>query len=98
MEQLRKDRIRAVVEKDESVTDKDKLLLVPGVGDRTVQILEESNYRGIDDVLREEDERLAARTGLGLKRARALKVAIVTFQKDEWPSIDAERKQFASKA
>jgi len=98
MEQLRRDRIQAVVEKTESVTDKDKLLLVPGVGDRTVQILEESNYRGIDDVLREEDERLAARTGLGLKRARALKLAIVTFQKDEWPGIDAQRKEFAAKA
>ena len=53
--------------------------------------MEEHGYRSLEAVVREDDERLAARTGLGLKRARALKQAAQAFLAKDWKDIAEKR-------
>src|SRR3954464_6373181 len=73
MERLRQHRIRAAASRTEPLSDRERLLFVRGVGERTVLLLEEAGYKTVEDVLREDEDRLAIRTGLGIKKARAIK-------------------------
>jgi transcription termination/antitermination protein NusA len=92
METLRQERIHAAATKTEPLTDKEKLLFVRGVGERTVQLLEDAGYRSVEDILREDEDKLAIKTGLGIKKARALKQGAEHFLGNEWKQIDAARK------
>src|SRR5262249_46145629 len=78
------------------LTDKEKLLFVRGVGERTVQLLEDAGYRSVEDILREDEDKLAIKTGLGIKKARALKQGAEQFLGNEWKQIDAARKAASS--
>src|SRR5262249_36417793 len=73
METLRQERINAASSKTEPLTDKEKLLFVRGVGERTVQLLEDAGYRSVEDIMREDEDKLAEKTGGVNKRARARK-------------------------
>jgi N utilization substance protein A len=92
MERVRKERVDAATTKPEVPTDHERLLMVRGVGDRSVMLLEEAGYKTIDDIRREDDERLAVRTGLGIRKVRSIKAAIDAFMTGEWKSIEAARK------
>jgi len=92
MEKLRQERILTASAKTEPLTDKEKLLFVRGVGERTVQLLEDAGYRSVDDIMREDEDKLAIKTGLGIKKARALKQGAEYFLQSEWKQIDAARK------
>jgi len=96
MERLRQERIQTASNKTEPLTDKEKLLFVRGVGERTVQLLEDAGYRSVDDIRREDEDKLAIKTGLGIKKARALKQGAEGFLQNEWKTIEAARKQAAS--
>ncbi len=96
METLRQERINAASSKTEALTDKEKLLFVRGVGERTVQLLEDAGYRSVEDIMREDEDKLAIKTGLGIKKARALKQGAEHFQQSEWKVIDAARKAAAT--
>ncbi|MBX3260208.1 MAG: transcription termination/antitermination protein NusA [Labilithrix sp.] len=95
METLRQERISTASSKTEPLTDKEKLLFVRGVGERTVQLLEDAGYRSVEDILREDEDKLAIKTGLGIKKARALKQGAEHFLGNEWKQIDAARKAAA---
>ena len=96
METLRQERINAASSKTEPLTDKEKLLFVRGVGERTVQLLEDAGYRSVEDIMREDEDKLAIKTGLGIKKARALKQGGEHFLNNEWKQIDAARKAAAA--
>jgi len=96
METLRQERINAASSKTEPLTDKEKLLFVRGVGERTVQLLEDAGYRSVEDIMREDEDKLAIKTGLGIKKARALKQGAEYFLSNEWKQIDAARKAAAA--
>ena len=96
METLRQERIRSASAKTEPLTDKEKLLFVRGVGERTVQLLEDAGYRSVEDIMREDEDKLAIKTGLGIKKARALKQGGEYFLQNEWKQIDAARKAAAA--
>lgn len=98
METLRQERINAASSKTEPLTDKEKLLFIRGVGERTVQLLEDAGYRSVEDIMREDEDKLAIKTGLGIKKARALKQGGEHFLSNEWKQIDAARKAAAVKA
>ncbi|MBX3221480.1 MAG: transcription termination/antitermination protein NusA [Labilithrix sp.] len=95
METLRQERITTASSKTEPLTDKEKLLFVRGVGERTVQLLEDAGYRSVEDIMREDEDKLAIKTGLGIKKARALKQGAEHFLGNEWKQIDAARKAAA---
>jgi N utilization substance protein A len=71
---------------------------VRGVGVRTQQLLEEGSYRGIQDVVREDPDRLAIRSGLSHKKARAVQAAAREFLEGEAKEIDAARSILLSSA
>lgn len=98
METLRQERIRNASAKSEPLTDKEKLLFVRGVGERTVQLLEDAGYRSVEDIMKEDEDKLAIKTGLGIKKARALKQGGEYFLQNEWKQIDAARKAAAASA
>src|SRR3954468_293917 len=95
---LRQERITTASTKTEPLTDKEKLLFVRGVGERTVQLLEDAGYRSVEDIMREDEDKLAIKTGLGIKKARALKQGAEQFIQSEWRQIDAARKSAAAAA
>ncbi|CAN5880032.1 hypothetical protein BH11MYX4_BH11MYX4_14780 [soil metagenome] len=98
MEKLRQERIVAASGKIEPLTDAEKLLFVRGVGERTVQLLADAGYRSVDEIMREDEDKLAIKTGLGIKKARALKQGAEQFLQNEWRQIDAARKSAAAAA
>jgi N utilization substance protein A len=98
METLRQERINTASTKTEALTEKEKLLFVRGVGERTVQLLEDAGYRSVEDIMREDEDKLAIKTGLGIKKARALKQGAEHFLNNEWKQIDAARKAAATTA
>src|SRR5689334_541662 len=74
MERLRQERIRTASARTEPLSDRERMMFIRGVGDRTVLLLEEAGYKSVEDIMREDEDRLAIRTGLGIKKARAIKV------------------------
>src|SRR6185369_10499624 len=95
-ERLRRERITAAKTSAEAPTDRDILRLVPGVGVRTQQLLEEGGYRGVNDVVREDPDRLAIRSGLSHKKARAVQAAARDFLQGEFKEIEAARARLVA--
>jgi transcription termination/antitermination protein NusA len=83
MERARRDRIAAAQSKGEPVSDREKLLFVRGIEPRTAELLEESGYRSVEDLMREDEERLATKSGLGSRKARAIKQGLAVFAEQD---------------
>ncbi len=95
-ERLRRERIQRASSQIEPLTEREKLRFVPGVGLRTLQLLEEAGYRTITDLAREDADRLAIRTGLGIKKARQIQQGAEYFLKSEAREIEEARAQLAA--
>jgi transcription termination/antitermination protein NusA len=98
MERLRQERIQAASNRTEPLTERERLLFVRGVGEHTIQLLEEAGYRTIEDLHREDEDKLAIKTGLGIKKARAIKQGAEHFLANEAKVIEAARKVAARAA
>ena len=97
MEKLRQDRISAASSRTEPLTEKERLLFVRGVGERTIQLLEDAGYKSVEDILREDEDKLAIKTGLGIKKARAIKHGAEHFLTSESKVIEAARREVKAK-
>jgi transcription termination/antitermination protein NusA len=93
MDRLRMERLQTACNRDEPPTERETLQLVPGVGLRTLQFLEEGGYRSIRDVVREDPDRLSIKTGLSNRKARAVQAAAKEFLSVDVPEIEARRAQ-----
>ncbi|MGH7284030.1 MAG: helix-hairpin-helix domain-containing protein, partial [Polyangiaceae bacterium] len=98
MEKLRQARITAASNKTEALTERERLMFVRGMGDRTAQLLEEAGYKTVEDVHREDEDKLAIKTGLGIKKARAIKQGAEHFLQHEAKVIDSARRDTAQRA
>ncbi len=98
MERLRQQRIQAATTRVEPLTERERLLFVRSIGDRTVQLLEEAGYKTVEDIYREDEDKLAIKTGLGIKKARVIKQGAEHFLGTESKVIEAARKDAARKA
>ncbi len=98
MERLRQERIRAASARTEPLSERERLLFIRGVGERTVQLLEDAGYRSVEDILREDEDKLAIKTGLGIKKARAIKHGAEHFLSGEAKAIEAARREAVAKA
>lgn len=98
MERLRKERIDQAVNRSEPLTEREKLRFVQGVGMRTLSLLEEAGYKTVIDLAREDPDRLAIRTGLGIKKARLIQQGARYFLEHESNEIDVARARFAADA
>jgi N utilization substance protein A len=93
MERLRHERIQQASSRSEPLTEREKLRFVRGVGMRTLQLLEEAGYRTVQDLAREDADRLAIKTGLGIKKARQVQQGAIYFLENESRAIEAARSQ-----
>lgn len=98
MEQMRQKRIREASECIEPLSDRERLLFIRGIGQRTVMLLEEAGYRTVEDILREDIDRLAIRSGLGIKKARVIRQGAQHFVDSEQKVLEAARLQTRAKA
>ncbi|APS00829.1 transcription termination factor NusA [Pajaroellobacter abortibovis] len=80
LERLRQERIQQVAAHGQ-LTNWQRFLFVRGSGEHAIQALEEAGYRTAEDILREEEYKLAIKTGMGLKKARAIRQAAESFLK-----------------
>jgi transcription termination/antitermination protein NusA len=98
MERLRQERIQAASTRVEPLTEKERMLFVRGVGERTIQLLEEAGYKSVEDIRREDEDKLAIKTGMGIKKARAIKQGAEYFLTSESKVIESARKEAARAA
>jgi N utilization substance protein A len=99
VETVRRERLGRAAKSSDQLSDRDRLMLVRGVGDRVGDLLDGGGYKSPEDVAREEDaDRLAIRTGLGNQRARAIKEAVAQFLESEWPPIAQAQREARAKA
>jgi N utilization substance protein A len=98
MERLRQQRIQAASSRIEPLTERERLLFVRGIGERTIQLLEEAGYKSVEDIHREDEDKLAIKTGLGIKKARAIKQGAEHFLSSESKVIEAARREAARAA
>jgi len=96
MERLRRERIDRALSHSDELTERDKLRFVRGVGLRTLQLLEEAGYRTVHDLAREDADRLAIRSGLGIKKARQVQQGAIYFLEHEAKDIEAARARRAA--
>jgi N utilization substance protein A len=83
MERLRNERIRELATREEPPAERERLLCVRGLGARTLTLLEDGGYKSLASVVKEDADRLGIRTGLGLKKAAAVKRAAEEFARTE---------------
>jgi N utilization substance protein A len=93
MERLRYERLRDIAIRDEPPTERERLQCVEGLGARTLTLLEDGGYKTLASVVREDADRLGIRTGLGLKKAAAIKRAAEQFAKNEQRLIAETRER-----
>jgi N utilization substance protein A len=95
MEHQRLQHLQQLIGRSEPPTEREKLRLIQNVGAHTAQMLEDANYRSVDDLIREDPDRLALRTGLGIKKARAIQEAALHFSQHEGQELALARAQQA---
>jgi len=88
MERLRDERLRSIATRDEPPTERERLLCVEGLGARTLTLLDDGGYKSLAAVAKEDEDRLGIRTGIGLKKAAAIKRAAQDF-------MDVEQELYA---
>jgi N utilization substance protein A len=93
MEKLRQERITAASARTEPLTEKERLLFIRGIGERTIQLLEDAGFKTVEDILREDEDKLAIKTGLGIKKARNIKQGAEHFLTSESKVIEAARRE-----
>jgi N utilization substance protein A len=97
MEKARQERIKQAAQRNEPLSERDRLMFIRGVGQRTLALLDEAGYRTVEDVLREDVDRLAIRTGLGIKKARSIRQGAQYFVESEQKALDAARAEIAAR-
>jgi N utilization substance protein A len=98
MERVRQERIERATSRTEALSEEERLQFLQGIGQRTVQLVVEAGYRRVEDLAREDPDRLAIRTGLGIKKARQIHESARHFIQDEWKEIEKARVKFAASA
>jgi N utilization substance protein A len=96
MDRLRNEQIRAIAMRSEAPTERERMLCVSGIGHRTITLLEDAGYKTLSSITREDADRLAIRTGLGLKKAANVKKNAEEFAVRERELLAAARSQIAS--
>jgi len=92
LESRRKRQIRGLLRRGSKLMDRDRLMFVRGVGDRTIEMLASAGYRSVEDVADETDlDRLALSTGLGLRKARQIVEGTRAFLESEVQTIEQIR-------
>ncbi len=96
---LRLERLERARTVYEPLTGRDRLLMVPGIGERLATVLEHGGFGSPESLRDTKDvDRIALQAGIDSSRAQALQAAASAFLATEWPPIDAARKVLAAAA
>jgi len=60
-------------------TERERLLRVRGVGEKTIELLSRFDYKTVEQVAGANEDRLALDTSMGIRKARALKLAAQAY-------------------
>ena len=94
MEELRQSRIRALASRPEPLGERERLLFVRGIGERTIELLAEAGYRRVEDLSGDIDiDRLALKTGLGIRKARKIMEGIRQYLGSEMQILAEMQEQ-----
>jgi N utilization substance protein A len=85
MDSMRDARLREIVAGGQKLGARERLLLVRGVTEKTAELLENNGYRTPEDLLKEAEDKLAVKTGIGIKKARAIRQGAQSL-------VDAEQR------
>ncbi len=91
VERRRKELISAAKQKVEDLSDKERLALLRGVGERTVELLLEAGLFAAEAIVTEPEEKLADRVGVNPRKAKQLREAAEQFLSVDWPEIEGAR-------
>jgi N utilization substance protein A len=72
VEEEKRQRILEASRRTEPLTERERMLFVSGIGERTIELLAAQGYENVEQISEEDVDRFAIRTGLGLKKARAI--------------------------
>ena len=96
MEVLRHGKLRDLASREEPITERERLLFVRGVGERTMEMLAEAGYRTIEDLAGEQDvDRMVSSTGLGIKKVRQILQGALQFLEKETQIINTLKEEAA---
>jgi N utilization substance protein A len=93
LEVIRNERLENARTNPEPLEPRARMLLVKGIGERTATLLEEAGYKTLEDVQREDDDKLAQKSGLPLPKAKVVKLAATQFLAGDWKTIEEARKR-----
>ena len=94
MERLRTERLEALRTRREAPTERELLRLIPGVGLRTLQFLEEGGFRTLRDIVKEDPDRLALKSGLSNRKARHVQASAREFLSHGLAELERERQAY----
>jgi len=94
MEVQRMARIRELVGRGTSLTERERMFFISGIGERTIELLLEAGYRRVEDLANENDmDRLALSTGLGLQKAQVISERAQEFLDSEKEILEKLREE-----
>jgi N utilization substance protein A len=97
VEEERRQRILEASRRTEPLTERERMLFVSGIGERTIELLLLQGYETVEQISEEDSDRFAIKTGLGLKKARSIIAGARQFLASEKAILD-EATQIASEA
>ncbi len=97
VEHDRRQRILEASRRTEPLTERERMLFVSGIGERTIELLLLQGYETVEQISEEDVDRFAIKTGLGLKKARSIIAGARQFLASERAILD-EATQIASEA
>ncbi|MFI5297000.1 MAG: transcription termination factor NusA [Polyangiales bacterium] len=87
IETIRQDRIRDASNRPEPLSERERLMFIRGVGLKSAEALEAAGYKRVEDLLAETEDKLAMKSGLGIKKARAIRQGAELFLTNDHPVI-----------
>ena len=92
MEELRQKRIREASQRTDSLSERDRLMFVRGVGEHTIGLLAQVGVSTVEQLHATPEETLLRETGLGLRKVRQIKQGAATFLSSEQRVIEEARR------
>lgn len=94
MEQQRLTRIRTLSQSKNAITERDRMLLIQGLGERTIELLADAGYKSLESLSGDVDvDKLALNTGLGIRKAKQIIQNVKQFRINEEQVFEEMREQ-----
>jgi N utilization substance protein A len=93
-EMQRQSQIRMLTIREKPITERERMLFIGGIGERTIELLAEAGYYTVESLAAETDsDRLVISTGLGIQKARRIVENAQVFLDSEEVILEEIRKE-----